>query len=219
MPIAQPSHAFPQFIPPRLNKAIARLTAALWQVDTESLPVWRTQETREHRAVTAVQPDEFKRVENRPMTWGKLFDQCWWRVDLQGQTIGDHTYLAWRDHGEATIYIDGKPWYGIDPGHHYAPLPTNARELIIESACCRTGIWVPGATQGLGPDGSVFDGAFLATRDEQVWQGLRKLEVLLELAQVFHARNNPLGQKFTDGGMYREPMDALRRRCVVFSPA
>ncbi|MEM6332293.1 MAG: glycoside hydrolase family 38 C-terminal domain-containing protein [Planctomycetota bacterium] len=168
-----------QFILPRIVKAKERLAAEIWTTSPRPLDVWQTPPTRDHRTLADVKPREFRRIEpTGEHHWGKLFDQCWWRVKLPKDIT--NAYLLWRDEAEATVYIDGIPHYGIDPGHHHAPLPDGTRELVIESLCARTGIWVEGATQGLDTSkGSRFLGAHLATRNEDAWHAWHDLDVLI----------------------------------------
>ena len=81
-------------------------------------------------------------------------------VTLPKPTDERPCYFEWNDHGEATIYIDGVPYYGIDPAHRKAPLPAGVTELMIESTCLCTGIGVE-VFQGTGIDekGSTLKGA------------------------------------------------------------
>jgi alpha-mannosidase len=81
----------------------------------------------------------------------------------------DDLYLAWDDQSEATLYVDGVPYYGFDPAHKQARLPGGATELWIESVVCQTGFWLPAAT-GLSAAGSHLKGARLLARDEAHWQ-------------------------------------------------
>ncbi len=118
-------------------------------------------------------------------------------------------YLYWRDRGEATVYLDGVPYYGIDPGHHHAPLPAGVSDLLIESHCARTGIWVDGEPQGIDMDlGSRFDGAYLASRNDDAWSALHDLDVLLQLIELQQKPEYPPGYALYGRGGYRPEITA-----------
>ena len=183
------------------------------------LKVWRAPATREHRRLTQVDANQFEAVEQRPHHWGQMFDQCWWRVQLPEPGDGRvPRYLRWLDQGEATVVIDGQPHYGIDPGHGYAPLPQGCEQLHIESLCARTGVWVTGEPQGLDPaKGSQFDGAFLATRDDEAWHALHDLDVLIGVVALLSKPEYPPGYDMWERGGYRPELtlaDPLLRRLI-----
>ena len=221
-----PRTSFPQFQLPRLAKARDRLAAAIWQVQASPLVVLQTPPIREHRRHDEVGDDEFRPVTQSPHHWGELFDQCWWKVDLPPVDDGnDHEnqpppprYLSWRDQAEATVYVDGVPHYGIDPGHAFAPLPPGAESVVVESLCARTGVWVTGEPQGLDPQrGSRFDGAYLATRNDQAWSAYHDLDVLLQLLALLDKPDYPPDQDLLGRGGYRPEItraDPLLRRLI-----
>ena len=188
-----PQTPFQQFLAPRLATARNRLKSAIWSEAGDAnnpLPVWQTRPTHEHRAVSDVDPGEFEAVDLKslPMPWGRKFQQCWWRVEVPKGA--GRRWLKWDDQAEATVYRhhgDGwTPHFGIDPGHHQSPLPDDADELLIESTCCRTGIWVSGEDQGISPEGSLFRGAKLLTRDDDAWHAWHDLDLLIGLCSLMH---------------------------------
>ena len=215
-----------QFIAPRLARALQRLSAVIWRVEEAPLRVWQTVPTHEHRRAADVGDGEFAPLaEPLPMAWGRAWQQCWWRVELPAASGDAHRYLRWRDQGEATVYArEGDawtPWYGIDPGHHYAPLPKGAREVRIESICARTGIWVTGEQQGIGSRGSLFEGAYLAARDDEAWHAYHDLDVLVGVCKLLYGQALPRpynpdtgnegfasgGASFFSPGGYRTPLE------------
>lgn len=175
-----------QFLPPRINRAVLRLKAMIWRHDSVLLPVARAESRRVHRPLAEAQKETFTPVTARPHFWGRKFEQTWWRLELPAAPAGSpRRYLRWRDQGEATVYVNGEPWHGIDPGHQIVPLPVEATGTIwIESACVRTGVWVTGETQGLSDYGSQFDGATLATRNELAWEVYFDIAVLFDLLSL-----------------------------------
>jgi alpha-mannosidase len=102
----------------------------------------------------------------------------------------DKPFLEWRDQGEATLYVDGRPYYGFDVAHRFVALPEDAREFWVECYCCQSAIWHPDAT-GLSSRGSVFGGAFLVKRDEQVWAALHDLQGLFDVMMHLRAQQLP----------------------------
>jgi alpha-mannosidase len=121
--------------------------------------------------------------------WGKQFDQRWFKIEGSAR-FPKAAYLEWRDQGEATLYVNGVPYYGFDVAHRRVQLPRGAAELWIEGYCCQTAIWHPEAT-GLSSDGSVFGGAFSVERDELSWAALHDLQCLADLMMQLRARQSP----------------------------
>ncbi|MEO0963971.1 MAG: glycoside hydrolase family 38 C-terminal domain-containing protein [Planctomycetota bacterium] len=174
---------FHQFLLPRLVQGRARLAQHIWSVSDHPLAVLQTPPTRTHRALGEVGANEYRPVGPAAFYWGELFDQCWWRIDLPHGGPGH--YLRWRDQGEATLYHDGVPFYGIDPGHLYAPIPEGARQIHVESLCARTGVWVDKSEQGVDPKrGSHFQGAFFAERNDDAWHAWHDMDVLMQLIEL-----------------------------------
>jgi alpha-mannosidase len=211
----EPTH-FHQLLLPRLAQWRDRLSTMIWRVDDAPLRVARTRPTPTHRPLAEVSSSEFEPVRSMPLHWGRMFDQCWWRVELPAGVKSRH--LLWRDEGEATLYMDGVPSYGVDPGHLYAPLPDGVRELVIESLCARTGVWVAGGTQGIdAAKGSHFRGAYLAERNEDAWQAWHDLDVLMLVMEQLERPGYPEGADLWGRGGYRPEInraDPLLRRLV-----
>lgn len=196
-----PSNTLLQLVPARLPQALARLRSGLW----------RTLSRVETIAATESRPNAFpfseaQKARLRPVTgphhYGKLWDRRWFRLDLPKTPAG--AFLRWDDEAEATLHIDGVPFYGFDVAHRFAPLPAGTRRVWVKSVVCQTGIWHPEAT-GLSPEGSHFRGAELMARDETIWEVLHDFLVLEdlmrdELARAFPGRLSefgPVGSKPT----------------------
>ncbi|MGJ3241750.1 MAG: alpha-mannosidase [Opitutales bacterium] len=195
-----------QLVPPRIMEAAGRLKNQIWQPVAGPLPVTRSASSREHRPFRAIGDLTFKPVKRLPHVWGRMHDQCWWELtlDLPEDLLksGETLYLDWRDQGEATLYADGVPWHGIDPGHKIIPLPPAGQTLHIESTCLRSGIWVANEAQGVSPEGSEFRGAFVCTRDDDAWEAWVELSVLIEVLQKEHATHDPERRKLGQGFGY-----------------
>ncbi len=213
-----PPTSFQQLLLPRLAKARDRLSAMIWAVDPAPLAVWQTRATAAHGTFDDAKGEAFDPVKDRPHHWGRMFDQCWWRVEMPAADESATRYLRWLDQGEATVYVDGVPYYGIDPGHPFAPLPTGCETLHIESLCARTGVWVTGEPQGLDPSvGSRFDGAFLASRNDEAWHAFHDLEVLIRVAGLMSRPEYPPGHDLWGRGAYRPEItlaDPLFRKLI-----
>ncbi|PTY05144.1 alpha-mannosidase [Opitutaceae bacterium EW11] len=171
-------HPFPQLVPARAAAALRRLGDRLW-LDPRSLEVEATDATVEHRSLTEARRQP-RALARRGDTWGRLFDQRWCRLTLPA--LPASSYLKWDDDGEATLWIDGVPHYGFDVAHRRAPLPAGpSREAWVECYCCQSAFWHPDA-HGLSPHGSVFSGASLLRRDDDVWAAYHDLKCLYDLA-------------------------------------
>jgi alpha-mannosidase len=128
-----------------------------------------------------------------PQHWGKVFDYAWFRLEIPAAT--GTVYLNWRDQGEATLYVHGEPYYGMDAAHRHAELPRGIKEAWVEGTCAQGAIWHPDA-KGLDAEGSRWDGCSLMRRDDDAWHATIDFEVMLDLAKVMltgarPARGNP----------------------------
>lgn len=216
-----PPTPFQKLLLPRLPKAAERLRARVWKIDPTPLAVAQRSADAQHMDHDQAMAGEFVPVAEAPFFWGQMFDQCWWKVAVPPPE-GDGAkprYLKWIDQAEATLYLDGLPHYGIDPGHHHAPLPNGfSGELVVESLCARTGIWVSGEALGVDPDrGSRFEGAYLATRDDDAWHALHDLEVLMQVIELLRRPEYPAGADLWGNGGFRPDVtvaEPLFRRLV-----
>jgi len=164
------------------------LRKSLW-LDRRPLAVTATKPTPEHQSFEAIQTERRTRVKVGDV-WGKLYDQRWFHIEISAPEKGRQWMLEWRDQGEATLYVDGQPYYGFDPAHRYVALPKDTREVWIESYCCQSCIWHPDAT-GLSPLGSLFGGGFIQYRDDVVWDCLQELGVLFDLMMTLRSQQEP----------------------------
>jgi alpha-mannosidase len=181
-----PDHHLLSQIPLRADSVMRRLQASLWK-DAVALDV----------QATAPGPgllswSEARGFSLRPVRgsghWGKLFDQRWCRVDFSRRTDGAH-WLHWKDEGEATLYVKGRPYFGFDVGHRYCRLPAGLKEVWVEANCVQSAIWHPDA-RGLSARGSVFEGAFLVRRDDEAWHAWHDLKCLLDVALNLRQQEN-----------------------------
>ncbi len=185
MPRLKPN-VFLQLVPNRVESALRRVRETIWG-DRTALSVEATAPTEEHRSLAIAHGSPLRAVV--PGTaWGRLYDQRWYRVRLPSNSAG--RYLEWRDQGEATLHVDGTPYYGFDVAHRRVALPPGAREVWVEAYCCQSAIWHPEAT-GLSPQGSIFDGAFLVSRNDEAWAVHHDLQCLFDLMMHLRARQQP----------------------------
>jgi alpha-mannosidase len=176
-----------QLVPNRVDAALRRLQDSVWS-GRVALAVDATTPTVEHRTLAAA-----RRSPLRPVApgsaWGRLYDQRWCRLRLPAGSAG--RYLEWQDQGEATLHVQGAPYYGFDVAHRRVALPGGGREVWIESYCCQSAIWHPDAT-GLAERGSVFGGAFLVRRDDLAWAAWQDLQCLFDLMMHLRSRQQPV---------------------------
>ena len=199
----EPVH-HPQFIVPRIQATVRRLQASVWRREDQPLAVTAAPPSRTMIGITETKRLRFKPISKTPQIWGHMFDQRWWK--LRFPRSKSQQYLFWDDQAEATVYHEGEPIYGIDPGHTYCPLPIGASDILIESNCCRTGVWVPGNEKQMSEHGSVFSGAYLATRDDDTWHAMHDIKVLAEALKLIHLPQYPQGDDPGSGFGYRPPI-------------
>ncbi|PTY07609.1 alpha-mannosidase [Opitutaceae bacterium EW11] len=184
-----------ELTPNRVLAAVRRLEALVWP-SAEPVEVFATEASAEPVSLENARHLPLRRV--RPgSSWGKLYDQRWCRLELPGRRGASAAprYLEWRDQGEATLHVDGLPFYGFDVAHRRVALPQGAKKLWVESWCCQSAIWHPKAT-GLSPSGSVFEGAFLVGRDDLAWNTFHDLQCLADL--MVHLRAAQAGGPVPD---------------------
>ncbi|AWI09962.1 alpha-mannosidase [Ereboglobus luteus] len=186
-----------QLIPARIDEAARRLQSRIWTplpdavievAGTESFrdPDFRTPGQLTGADFTPVSP-------NVDIHWGPKYSQRWFRLVLPDAPAGDKStrYLEWRDQAEATLYIDGIPYSGLDLAHRYCPLPDGTREALVESVCIRSGIWLDGTASHLEEQGSRYTPPRLFTRNDAAWNAYHDLKVLLDLLEVEHRDYQP----------------------------
>ncbi|WP_428386689.1 alpha-mannosidase [Mucisphaera sp.] len=211
------ANPFPQFDLPRLSRSRERVEGLIWRSLPDVVEVSQSKPTKAHVPYAEGKKLAFKPVKRAPFHWGKTFDQCWWRLKLPKLPAGEGVYLAWRDQAEATLYADGEPVYGFDPGHQYAPLRRGVKSWVIESACCRTGVWVPGDQTAMDVQGSRFEGASLVVRDDEAWGAFHDFDVLFQLMDMAVIPDYPEGVRKYDAVGYRPELHRVtpEYRCLV----
>ncbi|MBI2513551.1 MAG: alpha-mannosidase [Opitutae bacterium] len=180
---------FLQLVPNRVEATLRRLRESVW-LDPREIAVTATAAAERHRPLA-----EAKRERRAPVrageVWGRLYEQRWFALALPpAERAAGRRYLEWRDQGEATLWIDGTPYYGFDVAHRRVALPARVREAWIEGYCCQSAIWHPDAT-GLSACGSVFSGAWLTRRDDAAWNATQDLQALFDLMMHLRAQQTP----------------------------
>lgn len=177
-----PASPLLQLVPCRVATALGRIRGEIWREVARLTDIRATVPAPAHRTFADASREPLAPVAV-PQHWGKLWDQRWFRLAVPPALArrGD-LYLSWDDQAEATLYLDGAPYYGFDVAHRQAPLPRDRRELWVEAVVCQTAIWHPAAT-GLDPEGSRFAGARLLERDEDHWGLYHDVQALDEVAR------------------------------------
>lgn len=179
-----------KLIPQRLTEAERRLEKALWQPVEVAVNMSMTEPQCEHLGFEQARELSLHAAPAFPFTWGRKFDQAWFRLEFPDGYPPVGTYLYWNDEGEATLYADGLPWYGFDAGHHRAPLPDQPADLWVEGVCVRTGVWVRDGRK-LSDDGSCHRGMTFWKRDEQAWEVYWDYKILIDLLKLEYERCLP----------------------------
>ncbi|MEM9446115.1 MAG: glycoside hydrolase family 38 C-terminal domain-containing protein [Verrucomicrobiota bacterium] len=202
---------------PRLKEASARIEKAIWCFLPERIPLDALPSTSKHVPYRDVDFSKAKKIESYPHDWGRMYEQRWFTLKPKSAYLKEYSHLFWKDEAEATLYIDGAPYAGFDPGHLSVPLPQQFNQLVIESSCIQTGIWVPGASD-ISESGSHLQGAYLAKRHEAIWQLSIDFELLLELALYLATLDGYDKEELIKSPRYRRPLDRLNPQArLIFS--
>ena len=186
-----PRTFLPQLIPARVAEAMRRAQGRVWRPLPGTIRVEQTASSLVFRTVKEVQAADFKPVPSAPFHWGPKYAQSWFRLTLPENPGGETRYLRWEDQAEATAYIDGVPYSGLDIAHQQTPLPANAREVWIESVCIRSAIWLAGEAAKLDEQGSLYSPPHFVARDDIAWGVYNDLKVLLELLEAEYREYQP----------------------------
>jgi alpha-mannosidase len=198
-----PHHHLPQLTPNRINAAVNRLQERVW-FDVQPLPVEASESRAEQLPLTEAARLKCEPVETCSF-WGKLFDQRWCRVVLP-RPADANTWLNWKDQGEATLYVQEKPYFGFNVAHRHCRLPSGTEEVWIQSSCIQSAIWHPDAN-GMDAKGSYFEGAFLCRRDDEAWGAYHDLKCLFDLSMDQRNRENPAVPTTLSGAGLQPPVD------------
>lgn len=182
----------------RIAEALRRVEAAIWQPLAHPCVVRQTASFSEHRTFAQVADADFALVPDERFFWGPKYAQRWFRVSLPPESGSAVRYLAWEDQAEATAYVNGVPYSGLDLAHRYCPLPAGTTELHIEAVCIRTGIWLDGSTPALDQAGSAYRPPRLFTRNDLAWSVYHDLRVLLDVIECEMRDHQPGTKALTD---------------------
>jgi alpha-mannosidase len=174
-----------QLTPLRTQRGVARLAEMIWR-DPRPLRVEVTAGRPDH-VPPAVAKKMPLRVVRDGESWGRLYDQRWGRVAIPA---GGGRWLHWDEQGEATLFVNGVPFYGFDVAHRHCELPAGVREVWVESLCVQSAIWHPDA-KGLGAEGNIFHGARLLRRDNETWHAYHDLNCLYDWMIELRAKEFP----------------------------
>ncbi|MDR1190225.1 MAG: hypothetical protein LBK60_00990 [Verrucomicrobiales bacterium] len=192
-------------VPSRITATVIRLQENLWR-DLVPLTVAASASAPDYVPLAVAKKLRRATVDGGTV-WGKLFDQRWCRVLLPRPADGK-VFFNWRDEAEATLWVNGAPYFGLDVAHRFCRLPKGARELWLECVCVQSGVWHQDAT-GLGERGSRFDGAFLCRRDADAWRAYHDLKCLSDLMLDERRRENPLVPPLPSGMGEQTPTDKV----------
>jgi len=174
-----PTHSFLQLAPVRVQRGVSRLREMIWR-DALPLAVEATAATPEAVPFATVGKLRLGKVE-AGSAWGRLYDSRWCRLRLDPVDLRKgRRWLHWQEEGEATLYVEGSPFFGFDVAHRCCELPDTVTEVWILSVCVQAAIWHPDA-RGISPQGSVFGGARVSHRDGEAWAAYHDLLCLAEL--------------------------------------
>jgi alpha-mannosidase len=211
-----PKNPLQQLIPQRLTELRKRLEQLIWTPVGLPVGLSMTEPRKEFLNYAEARRAPLTRVGAFPFVWGRKWEQAWFRLEVPKQALKEGLHLLWDDEGEATLYVDGLPWYGFDAAHHRAPLPPTAREIWIEGTCVRTGVWCNDG-KSLSEQGSTHRGITLWRRDEAAWRAYWDYAVLLDLLELEYRRHLTADNDWNRGNGFHQPVfrvSALFRRIM-----
>lgn len=200
-----------QLIPARIAEALRRVEKQIWQPLPGTIEVQMSAPTTAFLSFSDLADVAFEPVPADPFHWGPKYAQRWFRLTLPAPTEPGTRYLQWDDQGEATAYLDGVPYSGLDLAHPWCPLPEGTREVWIESVCLRSGIWLNGQAKALDPEGSLYAPPSLLSRNDTAWNVSFDLRVLLELIEAEYREYQP-----ADSGLPKPFTDPVRHSPAAF---
>ncbi|MEO6874278.1 MAG: alpha-mannosidase, partial [Opitutaceae bacterium] len=171
--------------PLRAQRGVLRLAEMIWS-EARPLRVEATASRPDHVSL-AVAKKFPRRAVRAGEIWGRLYDQRWCRVTIPA---GGPRWMRWDEQGEATMFINGTPFYGFDIAHRTVELPAGAREVWVESLCVQAAVWHPDA-KGLDEKGNLFRGASLLHRDDTAWAAYHDLNCLYDYMIELRTRELP----------------------------
>ena len=196
----------PQLIASRIRKLKTRLQAGLWAAQTP-LAVSAGPILGEFLSLA-----DARKLSYKPLREGAVFGgpgdtwkQRWLKLSLPAAKAGEKgkRHLCWDCQGEATVYVDGVAWAGLDPAHLSCPLPDKAATLWISLGLWQTAIVGP-ETRPIDALGLRFTSAKLGIRDESRWKAYWDLEILCQrLGQLF--REEGIEDPWSGG--YQKPLE------------
>ena len=193
LPSMLPLNPLLQLTPLRAQRGVARLAELIWH-DSRPLRVEATAARPEHVPFAAARKFP-RRAVRAGEAWGRLYDQRWCRVAIPGAARPEHSrgtgrWLRWDEQGEATLFVNGMPFYGFDVAHRTCELPAGVREVWLECLCVQAAIWHPDA-KGLGAEGNIFRGTELLRRDDEAWAAYHDLNCLYDFMLELRSREYP----------------------------
>ena len=199
-----------QLIPARVNEAMRRAQSRIWRpLPSEGIRVERSASTPAFRNAADLTDADFAPVPGESLCWGPKYSQSWFRVTLPAAVGAEPCYFKWNDQGEATAYLDGVPYSGLDIAHQQIPLPAGTRQFLIEGVCIRSAIWLAGEAARMEEEGSLYAPPQLLARDDAAWGVYHDLKVLLELLEAEYREYQPahsgLPKPLTDPVRHSQP--------------
>lgn len=165
-----------------------------------------TSASAQHRPLSAARREQLSPVESCTF-WGKLFDQRWLRVFVPDQyQMREDLWLHLEDQSEATLYVEGLPYWGFDVAHRRCRLPRGVQELWIECLCVQSAIWHSSA-KPFASKGALFNGVWIEQRDDTAWHAYYDLQCLVELLWDLRRREDPKLSAFTPMFGQQDSMD------------
>ena len=206
-----------QLVPRRARHLLARTGELIWEdgrpVEVYGGPINDPPvdlEAAREQSMNPVEPGE--RFGRPHGGW----QQRWLRIDIPACREGEQgrRALHFDCDGETTVWIEGRPWSGLDIGHRYCVLPDRACTLWLDCGTYATGVWIPNSRK-IGPFGCQFFNAEIRLRNEQAWRAYHDIEALVALMDMLL---DEAGLSVPEGAGYVQPFErapVLLRKLLV----
>ncbi|MCK4515432.1 MAG: alpha-mannosidase [Spirochaetaceae bacterium] len=207
----------PQNLVPERARAVShRLKSGIWTEETTPLRIEGSEILDSFPEDSQIEALRFAPVRDGEEFGapGGAFQYRVFRVHVPSSDADADRYLFWDCDGEATVYLDGEPWAGLDVPHRNCPIPVGELNLAVVVGTYQAGIWVGSP----GPQAACpcrLRRAYTATRDRERWNLYWDFEILCQLMTVFLER---AGINMAEGEGYHAPIDrapVLLRKLLV----
>ena len=197
-----------QVLTGRIHQAILRLEKQIWEDPVPLVDVSWSGASSNYLSYSQARKTPMQPVKKR-LRWGNLYDQAWFHAPLPKQAGAGPRWLVWKDQGEATLYINGQPYAGLDGPHPRVVLPKNAKEIWIEAICLENNVWAPNPIPAINEQGIAFSKIEICRRNDEAWHAYHDFKVLFDVLHKEHRRCMSPDAQFPNVIGYQHPVERV----------